>query len=94
MLLILVTPKILPSAGTCGCYAKLDWWQIEELWRGQLQSFKSYAESAAARPQTKVISGDALQSPSTTTLPLILGVGQIGEVIPAATAIFCPWPLS
>ena len=30
------------------------------------------------------------QSPSTTTLPLIFGVGQIGEVMPAATAIFCP----
>ena len=47
--------------------------------------------------QPKRISAAAARdfhNPSTTTLPLILGVGQIGEVMPAATAIFCPWPVS
>jgi hypothetical protein len=41
--------------------------------------------------------GDRLkrpQSPRTTILPLTLGVGQMGEVMPAATAIFCPAPVS
>jgi hypothetical protein len=33
-------------------------------------------------------------SPRMTILPLTLGVGQMGEVMPAATAIFCPTPVS
>jgi hypothetical protein len=44
--------------------------------------------------QSNELSPAAGQRANTTTLPVIFGVGQIGEVIPAATATRWPAPLS
>lgn len=77
--------------------------------RGGLGSAATFPSPAARRAPTSpsggrgerggrvyfaVLSGAAPPSPSTTTLALIFGDGQIGEVMPAATATRWPAPVS
>src|ERR1700690_2440862 len=51
--------------------------------------------AAAGRERSqRARSRRSVQRPRTTILALTLGVGQMGEVMPAATAIFCPTPVS